>query len=210
MNVFDWLSDLDVPSFQRFHIVEVKFKGGRKEYFRNADQVELHTGDSVMVDSSSGTQLGTVSLQGELVRLQLLKKNIKDDDKIKTIFRLATDKDIEKHEQAMARDLPTMYRGRQIISDLKLNMKLSDVEFQSDGSKAIFYYSSEDRVDFRELIKLLATEFKIRVEMKQISLRQEAGRLGGIGVCGRELCCSTCYRIFKMSPPQRLGIKTYP
>jgi cell fate regulator YaaT (PSP1 superfamily) len=197
MNVFDWLSDLDVPSFQRYHIVEVKFKGGRKEYFRNVDQLELHTGDSVMVDSSSGTQLGVVSLQGELVRLQLLKKNIKDDDKVKNIFRLATDKDIEKHEQAMARDLPTMYRGRQIISDLKLNMKLSDVEFQSDGMKAIFYYSSEDRVDFRELIKLLATEFKIRVEMKQISLRQEAGRLGGIGVCGRELCCSTWLTDFK-------------
>ena len=197
MNVFDWLSDLDVPSFQRYHIVEVKFKGGRKEYFRNVDQLELHTGDAVMVDSSSGTQLGTVSLQGELVRLQLLKKNIKDDDKVKNIFRLATEKDIEKHEQAMARDLPTMYRGRQIISDLKLNMKLSDVEFQSDGAKAIFYYSSEDRVDFRELIKLLATEFKIRVEMKQISLRQEAGRLGGIGVCGRELCCSTWLSDFK-------------
>ena len=197
MNVFDWLSDLDVPSFQRYHIVEVKFKGGRKEYFRNVDQLDLHTGDSVMVDSSSGTQLGVVSLQGELVRLQLLKKNIKDDDKVKNIFRLATDKDIEKHELSMARDLPTMYRGRQIISDLKLNMKLSDVEFQSDGSKAIFYYSSEDRVDFRELIKLLATEFKIRVEMKQISLRQEAGRLGGIGVCGRELCCSTWLTDFK-------------
>jgi cell fate regulator YaaT (PSP1 superfamily) len=197
MNVFDWLSDLDVPSFQRYHIVEVKFKGGRKEYFRNVDQLELHTGDSVMVDSSSGTQLGVVSLQGELVRLQLLKKNIKDDDKVKNIFRLATDKDIEKHELSMARDLPTMYRGRQIISDLKLNMKLSDVEFQSDGTKAIFYYSSEDRVDFRELIKLLATEFKIRVEMKQISLRQEAGRLGGIGVCGRELCCSTWLTDFK-------------
>ena len=197
MNVFDWLSDLDVPSFQRFHIVEVKFKGGRKEYFRNVDQLELHTGDAVMVDSSSGTQLGTVSLQGELVRLQLLKKNIKDDDKVKTIFRLATEKDIEKHQNSMARDLPTMYRGRQIISDLKLNMKLSDVEFQSDGAKAIFYYSSEDRVDFRELIKLLATEFKIRVEMKQISLRQEAGRLGGIGVCGRELCCSTWLSDFK-------------
>jgi cell fate regulator YaaT (PSP1 superfamily) len=150
-----------------------------------------------MVDSSSGTQLGVVSLQGELVRLQLLKKNIKDDDKVKNIFRLATDKDIEKHELSMARDLPTMYRGRQIISDLKLNMKLSDVEFQSDGTKAIFYYSSEDRVDFRELIKLLATEFKIRVEMKQISLRQEAGRLGGIGVCGRELCCSTWLTDFK-------------
>jgi cell fate regulator YaaT (PSP1 superfamily) len=197
MNVFDWLSDLDVPQFQRFHVVEVKFKGGRKEYLRNANQLLLHTGDSVMVESTSGIHLGVVALQGELVRLQMLKKSIKDDDQLKSIIRLATDKDIEKHEQAMARDLPTMYRGRQIISDLKINMKLSDVEFQSDGSKAVFYYSSDDRVDFRELIKLLATEFKIRVEMKQISLRQEAGRLGGIGICGRELCCSTWLTDFK-------------
>ena len=197
MNVFDWLSDLDVPQFQRFHVVEVKFKGGRKEYLRNANQLLLHTGDSVMVESTSGVHLGVVALQGELVRLQMLKKSIKDDDQLKSIVRLATDKDIEKHEQAMARDLPTMYRGRQIISDLKINMKLSDVEFQSDGSKAVFYYSSDDRVDFRELIKLLATEFKIRVEMKQISLRQEAGRLGGVGICGRELCCSTWLTDFK-------------
>ena len=197
MNVFDWLSDLDVPQFQRFHVVEVKFKGGRKEYLRNANQLLLHTGDSVMVESTSGIHLGVVALQGELVRLQMLKKSIKDDDQLKSIIRLATDKDIEKHEQAMARDLPTMYRGRQIISELKINMKLSDVEFQSDGSKAVFYYSSDDRVDFRELIKLLATEFKIRVEMKQISLRQEAGRLGGIGICGRELCCSTWLTDFK-------------
>ncbi len=197
MNVFDWLSDLDVPQFQRFHVVEVKFKGGRKEYLRNANQLLLHTGDSVMVESTSGIHLGVVALQGELVRLQMLKKSIKDDDQLKSIVRLATDKDIEKHEQAMARDLPTMYRGRQIISDLKINMKLSDVEFQSDGTKAVFYYSSDDRVDFRELIKLLATEFKIRVEMKQISLRQEAGRLGGVGICGRELCCSTWLTDFK-------------
>jgi cell fate regulator YaaT (PSP1 superfamily) len=127
----------------------------------------------------------------------LLKKSIKDDENLKNIVRIANEKDLEKHEQAIARDLPTMYRGRQIIQDLKLNMKLSDVEFQSDGTKAVFYYSSEDRVDFRELIKLLATEFKIRVEMKQISLRQEAGRLGGIGICGRELCCSTWLTDFK-------------
>jgi cell fate regulator YaaT (PSP1 superfamily) len=150
-----------------------------------------------MVESTSGIHLGTVSLQGELVRLQLLKKNIKDDENLKSIVRLAVDKDLEKHEQALARDLPTLYRSRQMIGELKLNMKLSDVEFQSDGTKAIFYYSSDDRVDFRELIKLLATEFKIRVEMKQISLRQEAGRLGGIGICGRELCCSTWLTDFK-------------
>lgn len=197
MNVFDWLSDLDVPQFQRFHVVEVKFKAGRKEYFRNPNQLALHTGDSVMVDSSSGVQLGVVSLQGELVRLQLLKKGIKDDDKLKDILRIATEKDEEKHRHSLERDLPTLYRTRQIIGDLKLNMKLSDVEFLSDGTKAVFYYSSDDRVDFRELIKLLATEFKIRVEMKQISLRQEAGRLGGIGVCGRELCCSTWLTDFK-------------
>ncbi|MFM6947522.1 MAG: stage 0 sporulation family protein [Aquirufa sp.] len=197
MNVFDWLSDLDVPQFQRYNIVEVKFKGGRKEYLRNTHQLELHTGDSVMVESTSGVHLGVVSLQGELVRLQLLKKSIKDDENLKNIVRIATDKDIEKHEQVLARDLPTLYRSRQIIGELKLNMKLSDVEFQSDGTKAIFYYSSDDRVDFRELIKLLANEFKIRVEMKQISLRQEAGRLGGIGICGRELCCSTWLSDFK-------------
>jgi len=197
MNVFDWLSDLDVPQFQRFHVVEIKFKGGRKEYFRNSNQLELHTGDAVMIESTTGLHLGIVSLQGELVRLQLLKKSIKDDDNLKSIVRIATDKDLEKHEQMIARDMPTMYRGRQIIGDLKLNMKLSDVEFQSDGTKAVFYYSSDDRVDFRELIKLLATEFKVRVEMKQISLRQEAGRLGGIGVCGRELCCSTWLTDFK-------------
>jgi len=197
MNVFDWLSDLDVPQFQRYNVVEVKFKGGRKEYLKNTHQLVLHTGDSVMVESTSGIHLGVVSLQGELVRLQLLKKSIKDDDNLKIIVRLATDKDVEKHEQVLARDLPTLYRSRQIIGELKLNMKLSDVEFQSDGTKAIFYYSSEDRVDFRELIKLLANEFKIRVEMKQISLRQEAGRLGGIGICGRELCCSTWLTDFK-------------
>jgi cell fate regulator YaaT (PSP1 superfamily) len=197
MNVFDWLSDLDVPQFQRFQIVEVKFKGGRKEYFRNSTELILHTGDPVMIESSTGIHMGVVSLQGELVRLQLLKKSIKDDENLKNIVRISNEKDLEKHEQAIARDLPTMYRGRQIIQDLKLNMKLSDVEFQSDGTKAVFYYSSDDRVDFRELIKLLATEFKIRVEMKQISLRQEAGRLGGIGICGRELCCSTWLTDFK-------------
>ncbi len=197
MNVFDWLSDLDVPTFQRYDIVEAKFKGGRKEYVRNVDKIELHTGDAIVVDSGSGAHVGVVSLQGELVRLQLLKKGIKDDDSIKKIIRIANEKDLEKHEQSMARDLPTMYRTREIVRDLKLSMKVSDVEYQSDGGKATFYYSSDDRVDFRELIKILATEFKVRIEMKQISLRQEAGRIGGIGICGRELCCSTWLTDFK-------------
>jgi cell fate regulator YaaT (PSP1 superfamily) len=197
MNVFDWLSNMDVPTFSKFNIVEVKFKGGRKEFFRNTNQVELYAGDPVIVDVPSGHHLGFVSLQGELVRLQMLKKGIKDNDEIKAIYRKANDKDLEKHEQAVARDYPTMYRTREIIKELKLNMKLSDVEFQSDNTKAIFYYSSDDRVDFRELIKTLAGEFKVRIEMKQISLRQEAARVGGIGVCGRELCCSTWLTDFK-------------
>ncbi len=197
MNVFDWLSNMDVPTFSKFNIVEVKFKGGRKEFFRNTNQVELYAGDPVIVDVPSGHHLGFVSLQGELVRLQMLKKGVKDNDEVKTIYRKANDKDLEKHEQAVARDYPTMYRTREIIKELKLNMKLSDVEFQSDNTKAIFYYSSDDRVDFRELIKTLAGEFKVRIEMKQISLRQEAARVGGIGVCGRELCCSTWLTDFK-------------
>ncbi len=197
MNVFDWLSNMDMPTFNKFNIVEVKFKGGRKDYFRNTSGVDLYAGDPVIVDVPNGHHLGFVSLQGELVRLQMLKKSIKDDENVRVIYRKATDKDLEKHEQAIARDLPTMYRTREIIKDLKLDMKLSDVEFQSDNTKAIFYYSSDDRVDFRELIKVLAGEFKVRVEMKQISLRQEASRVGGIGVCGRELCCSTWLTDFK-------------
>ena len=197
MNVFDWLSNMDVPTFSKYNVVEVKFKGGRKDYFRNVNQVELYSGDPVIVDVPSGHHLGFVSLQGELVRLQLLKKGIKDNDEIKTIYRKANDKDLEKHEQAVARDYPTMYRSREIVKELKLNMKLSDVEYQSDNTKAVFYYSSDDRVDFRELIKTLAGEFKVRIEMKQISLRQEAARVGGIGVCGRELCCSTWLTDFK-------------
>ena len=197
MNSFDWLSHLDLPTALQYDIVEVKFKGGRKEYFRNINQLDLTTGDFVVCDMQPGYHIGAVSLQGELVRLQMKRKNIIDNDDIRVIYRIATEKDLEKHTQAITRDLPTMYRTREIIRDLKLQMKLSDVEFQSDNAKATFYYSSEDRVDFRELIKLLAGEFKIRVEMRQISLRQEAGRLGGIGSCGRELCCSTWLTDFK-------------
>ena len=197
LNSFDWLSDMVLPVSQRFDVVEVKFKGGRKEYYRNVHQLDLTTGDFVVVEMSSGYHLGSVSLQGELVRLQLKKKSLQISDDMKVIHRVGTPKDLEKHEQSIARDLPSMYRAREIIRELNLNMKLSDVEFQSDNTKATFYYSSEERVDFRELIKLLAAEFKVRVEMRQISLRQEAGRLGGIGSCGRELCCSTWLTDFK-------------
>lgn len=197
MNAFDWLSHMGIPTIDKFDIVEVKFKGGRKEYFRNVDHLHLTTGDPVVVDVPNGHHIGYVSLQGELVRLQMQKRKIKNDDNILRIYRVANQKDIEKWEEAKNREIPTLYRSKQIIDELKLEMKLSDIEYQADNSKATFYYSADDRVDFRELIKFLASEFKIRVEMRQISLRQEAGRLGGIGICGRELCCSTWIHDFK-------------
>lgn len=197
MNSFDWLTQMGIPQLDTFDIVEVKFKGGRKEYFRNVDYLALNTGDPVVVDVPSGHHIGYVSLQGELVRLQMQKRKIRNDDNITRIYRVATQKDMEKWEEAKAREIPTLYRCKQIVDEYRLNMKMSDVEFQADNSKATFYYSAEDRIDFRELIKSLAGEFKVRVEMRQISLRQEAGRLGGIGVCGRELCCSTWLVDFK-------------
>ncbi|MBO9614483.1 MAG: Signal peptidase-like protein [Dyadobacter sp.] len=197
MNVFDWLSHMDVPTGQRFDVIEVKFKGGRKEYFRNINQLEFITGDYVVCEMASGQHIGTVSLQGELVRLQMKRKNVQINDDLHVIYRIATEKDLDKFTQAMAREMPTLYRTREIIRDMKLNMKLSDVEYQSDNTKTTFYYSSEERVDFRELIKMLASEFKVRIEMRQISLRQEASRLGGLGSCGRELCCSTWLTDFK-------------
>jgi len=197
MNSFDWLTQMGIPQLDTFDIVEVKFKGGRKEYFRNVDYLALNTGDPVVVDVPSGHHIGYVSLQGELVRLQMQKRKVRNDDNITRIYRVATQKDMEKWEEAKAREIPTLYRCKQIVDEYRLNMKMSDVEFQADNSKATFYYSAEDRIDFRELIKSLAGEFKVRVEMRQISLRQEAGRLGGIGVCGRELCCSTWLVDFK-------------
>ena len=197
MNVFDWLSNMDMPSVDKFDIAEVRFKNGRKEFYRNSEKLGLYTGDAVIVEVPNGHHLGYVSMQGELVRLQMQKKKVANDSEIRKIYRLAHQKDLEKLEDVKKRELPTLYRTREIIRDLKLEMKLSDIEYQADNTKATFYYSADDRVDFRELIKLLATEFKIRVEMRQISLRQEAGRLGGIGVCGRELCCSTWLSDFK-------------
>jgi cell fate regulator YaaT (PSP1 superfamily) len=197
LNVFDWLVNMEMPVQDVFDVVEVAFKGGRKDFYKNSSKLELYAGDPIIVDAVNGHHLGYVALQGELVRLQMQKKKIENDDSIKSIFRIATEKDLEKYEDVKKRELPTLFRTREIIHELKLDMKLSDVEYQADNTKATFYYSAEERVDFRELIKLLASEFKIRVEMKQISLRQEAGRLGGIGVCGRELCCSTWLSDFK-------------
>ncbi len=190
LNAFDWLSNMDV-AVNPYDIVEVRFKNGKKDFFRNSRDLELNAGDAVVVDVPNGHHIGHVALQGELVRLQMRKKRVPDNDDIRVIYRLATAKDIDKFRQARKREEPTLYRTREIIQLQKLQMKLTDVEYQADNTKATFYYSADDRVDFRELIKILAAEFRIRVEMRQISLRQEASRLGGIGSCGRELCCST-------------------
>lgn len=197
MNVFDWLSNMDMPTVDNFEIVEVRFKGGRKDFFRNDHGLDLVTGEAVIVDVPSGHHMGYVSMQGELVRLQMQKKKIANDENIRKIYRKATLKDLEKYDSVRKREMPTLYRTRQIIQEQKLQMKLSDVEYQADNTKATFYYSADQRVDFRELIKILASEFRVRIEMRQISLRQEAGRLGGIGSCGRELCCSTWLSEFK-------------
>ncbi len=197
MNVFDWLSNMDMPSQDRFEVTEIRFKNGRKDFYRNSDPIALHTGDAVVVEAMTGHHIGYVSMQGELVRLQMQKKKVANDDEIKKIYRVAHTKDLEKFEEVKNRELPSLYHAREFIRKMNLGMKLSDVEFQADNTKAVFYYSADERVDFRELIKVLASEFKVRVEMRQISLRQEAGRLGGIGVCGRELCCSTWLSDFK-------------
>ena len=200
MNVFDWLQDVEMPdSFAGFDIVEIRFKGGRKEFMRNPDRLPLVTGDAVVVDAAgSGWHLGHVSLKGELVRLQMRKKKIPTDSKeIRDILRIATPDDVERWEAVRDLETGTMFRARAMVSELRLRMKLSDVEYQADRTRALFYYSAEDRVDFRELIRRFADEFRVRVEMRQISLRQEAGRIGGIGICGRELCCSTWLTDFK-------------
>lgn len=197
--VFDWLSNMTLPSGQeRFHIFEVRFKNGRKHFFENINNLSLRIGDVVAVESSPGHDIGTISLAGELVKVQMKKRNVPaDSPEIKKIYRLATQKDIDIWQTARERELETQRIGREIIGRLGLEMKLSDVEFQGDNTKATFYYTAEGRVDFRQLIKDLASEFSIRVEMKQVGARQEAARLGGVGSCGRELCCSTWLTDFR-------------
>ncbi len=197
LNSFDWLAGMDLTVGEKFDIVEVRFKNGKKEFHKNVNKLLLNNGDAVIVDVPNGHHLGYVSLQGELVRLQMLRKKIANDDQIKSIYRHANEKDLLKFDEVIQKEQPTLQRTREVISMQKLAMKLTDVEYQADGTKATFYYSADDRVDFRELIKALASEFKIRVEMRQISMRQEASRLGGIGSCGRELCCSTWLTEFK-------------
>ena len=191
LNTYDWLKDLPDTSHLS-DIVEIRFKGTRKEFFRNEDGVPVKIGDLVVVACSPGHDVGYVSLTGKLAEKQFERK-IRRPDRYKwnKIYRKATGADERRWKEAQKRDYPVMIRARQIAAELGLDMKIGDVEFRGDNGKAIFYYIADDRVDFRELIKLYAREFHIKVEMKQIGARQEAGRVGGIGSCGRELCCSS-------------------
>jgi cell fate regulator YaaT (PSP1 superfamily) len=189
LNTYDWLCDLpDAQQATKF--VEVQFKNTRKGYFLNSNDLSLEKGDIVAVESSPGHDIGTVTLMGKLVLLQMKKNRVRPDAEVKRVYRKAKPNDLEKYEESKAKEHNTMIRSRQIAKDLGLQMKIGDVEYQGDGNKAIFYYIADDRVDFRQLIKVLAETFKVRIEMKQIGARQEAGRIGGIGPCGRELCCS--------------------
>lgn len=199
LTVFDWLSDMELPDSRKaFDCMEVRFKNGRKEFFRNVNDIAIHIGDAVAVEGSPGHDVGTVTLTGELVRLQMKNKSIDPESKdLKKLYRKANQRDLNTSQEAQKKEYDTMLRARIIAKDLGLVMKISDVEYQGDGTKATFYYTADDRVDFREFIKLLASEFRIRIEMRQIGARQEAGRLGGIGSCGRELCCSTWLTDFR-------------
>lgn len=196
LQVYDWLADLP-ESHDDTDLVEVRFKNTRKGYYRNSTHINLVPGDLVAVEASPGHDIGEVTLTGRLVLLQMRKNNVKiDNPELKRVYRKAKPNDLEKFEEAKAREHSTMLRARKIAEDLHLNMKIGDVEYQGDGNKAIFYYIADDRVDFRQLIKVLAEAFRVRIEMKQIGARQEAGRIGGTGPCGRELCCATWVRNF--------------
>lgn len=190
LNTYDWLADIP-GNAEESDMVEVQFKNTRKGYFRNSNKIPLEKGDIVAVEATPGHDIGVVTLTGRLVPLQMRRANIKSEADIKRIYRKAKQVDMEKYNEAKAREHSTMIRARQIALDLNLNMKIGDVEYQGDGNKAIFYYIADERVDFRQLIKVLADAFHVRIEMKQIGARQEAGRIGGIGPCGRELCCAT-------------------
>lgn len=199
LDVYDWLSHMDMPTnYKPFGIVEVKFKGSRKEFYFNPENIYLEAGELVAVETGTGGyDIGHVSITGELVRLQMVKRKIKEEEVSKKIYRKATVADVEKWKAAKDLEWETMHKARTLALELNLSMKLSDVDYQGDKTKATFYYTAEGRVDFRELIKKMAESFRIRIEMRQIGMRQEASRLGGIGSCGRELCCSTWLTDFK-------------
>ena len=198
LSVFDWLSNMTLPGGQEpFDAAEIRFKNGRKEFFRNTEKLTLAIGDIVATEASPGHDIGIVTLTGELVKIQMKKKGENPDKELAKIYRKASQRDIDIWTEARNKEEAVRMRAREIAIDLKLEMKISDVEFQGDGSKATFYYTANDRVDFRQLIKEFAQECKIRIEMKQVGFRQEAARLGGIGSCGRELCCSTWLTDFR-------------
>lgn len=199
LNVFDWLGNMSLPEGQApCDVVEIRFKNSRKEFYRNVNNLTLNVGDVVATESSPGHDIGVVSITGELAKIQLKKKNVSyDSEEIKKIYRKAKQTDIEKWKEAQGLEVDAMFKARTLALKLNLQMKISDVEYQGDKSKAVFYYTADGRVDFRELIKVMANEFKVRIEMKQIGARQEAARLGAIGSCGRELCCSTWLNDFR-------------
>lgn len=199
LTVFDWLSNMSLPQgMATFPFVEVRFKNGRKHFFRNSENLSLSIGDVVATEANPGHDVGVVDLTGELVRVQMRKKKVPTNSReILKIYRKASQKDIDTWQELREKEEKIKVRAREIAIRLNLKMKISDIEFQGDGSKATFYYTAEERVDFRQLIKEFAREFNIRVEMRQIGFRQEASRLGGIGSCGRELCCSTWLTDFR-------------
>ncbi len=190
LNTYDWLANLPEQEGSQ-DLVEVQFKNTRKGYYRNSNKIPLEKGDIVALEATPGHDIGVVTLTGPLVLLQVKKANLRPDTEFKRIYRKAKSVDLEKYEQAKSKEHQTMIQSRQIAKELNLDMKIGDVEYQGDGNKAIFYYIADGRVDFRQLIKVLAETFHVRIEMKQIGARQEAGRIGGIGPCGRELCCAT-------------------
>lgn len=195
LNTYDWLADI-TDNNDSTDLVEVQFKNTRKGYYHNVNNLPLKKGDIVAVESSPGHDIGVVTLTGRLVLLQIKKANLRSADDIKNIYRIAKQTDMDKYHEAKAREHATMIESRQIAKGLGLDMKIGDVEYQGDGNKAIFYYIADERVDFRQLIKDLAAAFHVRIEMKQIGARQEAGRIGGTGPCGRELCCATWMKGF--------------
>lgn len=199
LSVFDWLSNMSLPQgMEPFNCVEVRFKNGRKHFFKNTENLSLSIGDVVATEAAPGHDVGMVSLTGELVRVQMKKKKVKiDSPEVLKVYRKATQRDIDIWQEARGKEDKMKVRAREIAIRLNLQMKISDIEFQGDASKATFYYTAEERVDFRQLIKEFAREFSTRIEMRQIGFRQEASRLGGIGSCGRELCCSTWLTDFR-------------
>ncbi len=200
LTVFDWLANMSLPQGEEPFIgVEVRFKNGRKQYYKNTENLTLSIGDVVATQAQTGHDIGMVTLTGELVRIQMKRKkiDINNEEEVLKIYRKANQKDIDIWSEARDKEEPMKVKARQFAIDLNLQMKISDIEYQGDASKATFYYTAEERVDFRELIKLFAKEFRTRIEMKQVGFRQEAARLGGIGSCGRELCCSTWLTDFR-------------